>query len=111
MEFNDIFATRNKSFVKLNEAADYLSNIIRENVVIFEIDTQHSQVSFLTESKNIITCEYEMDNDRTLLREFSFEGVDSVLSNDNVDSLVSGKVSEMVTSLNENRYDTADGAF
>lgn len=111
MELSNIFLNRNKSFVKLSEAADYLSNIIRENVVIFEIETNEKKATFLTESKSLISCEYSLDEGKTVLTDFSVQGIDSILSDDRVDTLVSEEVSRMVNSLNEGRYDTAEYSF
>jgi len=54
MDFNDIFVSRDKSFVSLNEAADYLGRRLRENLVIFNIDDSKSEVSFISEKNHII---------------------------------------------------------
>ena len=58
MDIKDLFNMRDSSYVRLNNAADYLGRALRENVAIFEIDDSSKRITFLSESQNLLNCKY-----------------------------------------------------
>lgn len=111
MDFNDIFVSRDKSFVSLNEAADYLGRRLRENLVIFNIDDSKSEVTFISEKNNIIKCSYGYENEKVVLENFVVRDTEDVYSDERVDEAVTQGVSNFVRSLHESRYDKAESSF
>ena len=111
MKFDNLFNSRDKTFVRISEAADYLSRLLRENLSIFEIDDAHSKVTFLSEKNNFITCEYGTANGKMTMSEFIVESLESVTDDERIDEAVSKEVSEFVTNLSEDRFDKAEGSF
>lgn len=111
MNFNDIFKSRDKSFVALSEAADYLGRRLRENLVIFNIDDTKSEISFISEKNHLIECNYDFENERVVLENFKVTEVDELYSDERVDQQVTESVSNFVRSLHESRYDSAETAF
>jgi hypothetical protein len=45
MNFKNLFNNRNKSFVRLTEAGDYLGRRLRENLTVYEIDDANGKVT------------------------------------------------------------------
>jgi len=111
MDFNDIFVSRDKSFVSLNEAADYLGRRLRENLVIFNIDDSKSEVSFISEKNHIIECTYDYEKGKLILENFMVTEIDDLYSDEKIDERASNKVSEFVRSLHESKYDRAEDSF
>ena len=111
MDFNDIFVSRDKSFVSLNEAADYLGRRLRENLVIFNIDDSKSEVSFISEKNHIIECTYDYEKGKLILENFMVTEIDDLYSDEKIDEMASNKVSEFVRSLHESKYDRAEDSF
>ena len=111
MDLNDIFVSRDKSFVSLNEAADYLGRRLRENLVIFNIDDSKSEVAFISEKNRIINCSYGYENEKVVLENFVVSDIEDVYSDERVDETVSQEVSNFVRSLHESRYDNAESSF
>ena len=111
MDFNDIFVSRDKSFVSLNEAADYLGRRLRENLVIFSIDDSKSEISFVSEKNHLIECNYDYENDKVVLENFKVTEIEDIYSDERIDEQASNGVSEFVRSLHESKYDGAEDAF
>jgi len=111
MDFNDIFVSRDKSFVSLNEAADYLGRRLRENLVIFSIDDSKSEISFISEKNHLIECSYDYENDKVVLENFKVTEIEDIYSDERIDEQASNGVSEFVRSLHESKYDGAEDAF
>ena len=111
MNFDNLFKSRDKSFVRISEAADYFSRCLRENLSIFEINDNDSTVTFLSEKNNFISCEYGFTKGKMTLSDFVVEDLEEVTDDERIDAQVSKEVSDFVASLAENRFDRAEGAF
>jgi len=105
------FGSRDPHLTKLNEAVDYLSRTTRENLAVLNINNQNNQISMVSESDNLIKCDYEVLGGNVRLYNFSTEELSEVLSDTYMDNYTSGKVSDFVNSLRESKFDNADTNF
>ena len=92
MNINDIFASRDKNFVRLTLAQDYLSRLVRENMTVFNYDGTKHKVVFLTENEALISCKVDFAEEGATLSNFSVGTVNDVLSDERVDEIVSEEV-------------------
>ena len=111
MKFDNLFNSRDKSFVRISEAADFLSRSLRENLTIFEINDSDNKVTFLSEKNSFITCEYGTSDGKMTLSDFVVESLESVTDDERIDQTVSKSVSEFVVNLSDNRFDRAENTF
>jgi len=105
------FENRNKDLTNIHKAADYLSRSLRENLKVFSVDSANNKVTFLSESSKAIHCDYEISKGSAILTNFSTESLESMLSEQKIDSSISSTIEDFVKSLKENRYDVADTSF
>jgi len=111
MNFKNLFNNRNKSFVRLTEAGDYLGRRLRENLTVYEIDDANGKVTYISERNHLISCEYKEVKGKLTFANFVTENLDKIMSDDCVDTLVEGRVSDFVQSLVSDRYDKAEASF
>jgi len=111
MNFKNLFNNRNKSFVRLTEAGDYLGRRLRENLTVYEIDDANGKVTYISENNHLISCEYKEVKGKLTFANFVTENLDKIVSDDCVDTLVEGRVSDFVQSLVSDRYDKAEASF
>jgi hypothetical protein len=84
---------------------------LRENLSVFEINDKDNKVTFLSEKKNFITCEYSTEDGKMTLTDFVLEDLNSVTDDERIDSQVSEQVGDFVTALSHDRFDTAESTF
>ena len=82
---DSFFCSRDKQLTKINEAVDYLSRSTRENLAILNIDKQNNSISMVSESDNLINCDFEFVNGEVRLSKFSTTEVSEVLSDEYMD--------------------------
>jgi hypothetical protein len=111
MNLQNIFNNRNKNFARLSEAGDYLGRRLRENLVIYEIDDTQQQVTFVSESNHLISCNYNDTKGKLSFDNFSVTDLDAITSDEAIDMQVESKISEFVNSLHEDRFDKAETNF
>jgi|10_taG_2_1085330.scaffolds.fasta_scaffold04316_6 hypothetical protein len=108
MNVQDIFTSRDKNFVKLNIAQDYLSRLLRENMTIFNFDSYKKTATFLTEADRLIKCSVDFEDGGVILSKFDVGTVDDIFSDDRVDEQVSKNVTSFINNINSNEYGTAN---
>ena len=108
--FSKLFDHRDKKITHLTKLGDCIGRSIRENVVIFSIESENDTVTYLTESGKVITGEYSLDGDITLSR-ISIQESDVYKDVDKFDSLVSDKVSSLVSNICSTNYTSADSTL
>ena len=111
MELKNLLENRNTTFVRINEAADYLGTCLRENVVVFDVAANKHKATFLTESGYLIGSTYKIKDDVISLSQFEVENSEDILCDEKVDAFVSENVTGLVRSLNDNKYDSAENSF
>ena len=105
------FAMRDQSIAKLNMAMNYLSRVVRENIVLFDYDSRTSKASFLTENNLIVDCIVAENGDDVSLSELSVAEASDVYSNESVDGRVDESVRSFIGSLREDEYRSAETNF
>ena len=108
--FSKLFEERDKTITHLVKLGDCIARSLRENASLFAIDSNNSQVSYLTESGKVISGEYSMNNDVTLN---SIRIQDSSVFEDGeqLDSFVNEKIHSFVESIHYGEYSSADDSF
>ena len=111
MNLKNLFISRDKNYARITEAGDFLGRRLRENLVIFDIDDSKGNVTFVTESDHLISCDYKETKGRLTLENFIVESLDSVTSDEAIDRQVEMNVHKFMESLVSDRYDTAEINF
>ena len=111
MNLESLFFNRDKTYVRLSEAADNLSNIVRENLTIFDMDSKKSTVVFLSENDKIVQCQYKLNEDSVSLYDVTMENAQEVFSDKKLDGDVAHGISEMVRSVDTDSYGEANESF
>jgi len=111
MDIDKLFTNRNKSFARLCEAGDYLGRRLRENLTIYDIDDSTSKVTYISEKNNLISCTYKETKGKLTLESFEVEDIDSITSDEAIDSKVSSSVQQFLESIHKDRYDSAEFSF
>ena len=111
MNLKNLFVSRDKNFARITEAGDYLGRRLRENLVIFDIDDSKNSVTYVTESGNLVSCQYKEVKGRMTLENFVVENLEQITSDDAIDNRVEADVHSFMESLMVNRYDTAEINF
>lgn len=108
---NEYFSNRNETLTKVNAAMNYLSRIIRENVVLFDFDAKSDQVTYLTESNKLVSCKLVDSGNGIVLEGVKIDDALEMFSNEKVDSQVDASISKFVNSLRGDTYNTAQTNF
>ena len=111
MNLQNLFNNRNKNFARLSEAGDYLGRRLRENLVIFEIDDAQQTVTYVTESSNLICCNYKELKGKLTFENFVVDNLDTITSDEAIDLQVESQISRFVGGLVSDKYDTAEASF
>ena len=111
MNLKNLFVSRDKNFARITEAGDYLGRRLRENLVIFDIDDSKSNVTYVTESNHLVSCDYKEVKGRFVLENFLVEDLDKITSDEAIDNRVEGEVQKFMESLVSDRYDKAEVNF
>ena len=108
--FSQLFEDRDKKISYLIKLGDCIGRSLRENVILFSIDSQNKLVTYLTESNKVISGEYEIGKDVTLNK---IDLKDSSIFEDTelFDTFVSDKLHTFVESIHYNEYGSADTSF
>jgi hypothetical protein len=112
MDTKDIFLNRDRSFIKLTEAGDYLGRVLRENLVIFDVDSSDNSVTYLSESQKLVSCDYSLnENGKVIIDVVAVGEASDIFDDSKIDALVSEGVSEFVKNLSNTEFDEADKSF
>ena len=111
MKIEDILKIRDNSYARLVNSVDYLGRALRENVVIFDIDSVGETVTLLSESQHLLHCGYSVNDDNVKLSGFKIRPADDLMSDEAIDAFVAEKISGMIAGLGDSRYDKANDNF
>ena len=108
--FAKLFEERDKTITHLVKLGDCIARSLRENVSLFAIDSNNSQVSYLTESGKVISGEFSIDRDVKL---DSIKVQDSSVFEDGeqLDTFVNDKIHTFIESIHYGEYSSADDSF
>ena len=107
----DSFLYRDQSIATVNMAMNYLSRVVRENIVLFDYDARTNSASFLTDSQQLVEGVVVVKDGNVSLQNLTANDVNEVYSNESVDSKVTDSVSEFIGSLREDKFSAADNSF
>jgi len=82
------FFGRDQSIAKVNLSMNYLSRIVRENMVLFDFDAKNDKASFLTESNLIVDCTIIETAVGVCLQNIQVNEANNLYSNQSVDTRV-----------------------
>jgi len=106
------FSTRDQSIAKINMAMNYLSRVVRENMVLFNYDARTSKVSFLTENNLMVDCVAAFDERGNIsLQDMSVNDAAVLYSDESVDTRVNESVRSFISNLREDEYRDAESSF
>jgi len=108
--FSQLFEERDKKISYLIKLGDCIGRSLRENVTLFSIDSQNQLVTYLTESNQVISGNFEFGKDIVLN---NIDISDSSIFEDNevFDSYVTKKLHTFVESIHYSEYKSADTSF
>ena len=109
---SNTFSTRDQSIAKINMAMNYLSRVVRENIVLFDYDARTSKVSFLTENNLMVDCVAAFDERGNIsLRDMSVNEASVLYSDESIDERVNESVRSFISNLREDEYRDAEANF
>jgi hypothetical protein len=108
--FSRIFEERDKTITHLVKLGDCIGRSIRENVMLFSMDGNNEQVTYLTESGKVITGNFNISEDVKLL---NIKVQDSSVFDDEetFDGFVNEKMHSFIESIHYSEYGEADDSF
>jgi len=103
---------RNQELTDLNRSADFLGRTLRENVELHSMDSANSQAKFITESGKLISTSYATTPEGdTQFTDVVVEDVETITSDDYVDSVVSENIHKFIRDIRADEYNTAEVRF
>ena len=108
--FSKLFEERDKTITHLVKLGDCIARSLRENLSLFAIDSNNSQVSYLTESGKVISGNYNIDTDISL-NHIKVQDSSIFEDGEHYDSFVNDKIHSFVESIHYGEYSTADDSF
>ena len=107
----NFFESRDKHLSKLTEAVEFLGRKVRENLMIFEIESSTNSLAMVSESDKYITCNYDLHEGAVHLLNIEAKPLKEYFSDECIDSMVSDKVAEFVGDIQEDKFSDAEGKF
>ena len=108
--FSKLFEERDKTITHLVKLGDCIARSLRENVSLFGIDSNNSQVSYLTESGKVISGNYSMEKDVTI-NNIKVQDSSVFEDGEQLDTFVNEKIHSFVESIHYGEYSSADESF
>lgn len=108
--FTHLFEERDKKITQLVKLGDCIGRSLRENVMLFSIDGDNNEVTYLTENRKVITGKYTIDENVGI---HNIRVEDSSVFEDGTrfDEFVSDKIQGFVESIHYGEYASADNNF
>lgn len=108
--FSKLFEQRDKTITHLVKLGDCIARSLRENVSLFAIDSNNSEVSYLTEGGKVISGNFKIDKDVSINH---IDVQDSSIFEDSekLDVFVNKKIHSFVEGIHYGEYTTADDSF
>lgn len=92
-------------------AMNYLSRVVRENMVLFDFDARTQRASFLTESNLLVDCVVGTETGNVSLHDIQVNEANTLFSNESVDGRVNESVGAFISSLRNDEYTDAENSF
>ena len=108
--FSKLFEERDKTISLLVKLGDCLSRSLRENVTLFSIDSNNSQVTYLSESNKVISGDFEINQD-VKIKKIKVQDSSIFEDGQEYDSFVNEKIHSFVEGIHYGEYSSADNSF
>ena len=108
--FSKLFEERDKTITHLVKLGDCIARSLRENVSLFAIDSNNSQVSYLTEGGKVISGDYKIDKDISL-NHIKVQDSSIFEDGEHYDNFVNEKIHTFVENIHYAEYSSADDTF
>jgi len=108
--FSKLFEERDKTISLLVKLGDCLSRSLRENITLFAIDSNNSQVTYLSESNKVISGIFEIDED-VKIKKIKVQDSSIFEDGQEYDGFVNEKIHSFVEGIHYGEYSTADNSF
>ena len=108
--FSKLFEERDKTISLLVKLGDCLSRSLRENITLFAIDSNNSQVTYLSESNKVISGIFELDKD-VKIKKIKVQDSSIFEDGQEYDNFVDDKIHSFVEGIHYGEYSTADNSF
>ena len=108
--FSKLFEERDKTISLLVKLGDCLSRSLRENITLFSIDSNNSQVTYLSESNKVISGDFKISKDVKINH---IKVQDSSIFEDGkeYDTFVNDKIHSFVEGIHYGEYSSAEDSF
>ena len=108
--FPHLFEDRDRRVTLLVKLGDCLGRSLRENVILFSINSNDNKVTYLTESNKVIEGNYDL-NGNVVLSNINVQD-SSIFEDDSLyDQFVESKISNFIEKIHYNEVVEADNAF
>lgn len=108
--FSNLFERRNKTVSHLVKLGDCIGRSLRENVMLFSVESDGKHVTYLTESDKVISGYFDID-ENIKLSDIRVQSVDVYKNPEVFDEFVNEKVSGLVSHIFNTEYGGADHTF
>ena len=108
--FSRLFEERDKTITHLVKLGDCIGRSIRENVMLFSMDGNNDQVTYLSESGKVITGSFSIDEDVTL-KNIKVQDSSVFEDEESFDGFVNEKMHSFIESIHYSEYGDADDSF
>ena len=105
-----MFEKRDRKLLTLIKLGDCLGRSLRENVILFNVDSKDNSVIYLTETNQVIRGTYAIDDD-IKISDIELFSTDKFEDQDKFDSLVEQKISNLTHTLYQSNFSSADTSF
>lgn len=108
--FSNVFEDRDKRVSLLVKVGDCLGRSLRENVILFSINSYDGKVNYLTESNKVIEASYDL-NKNVVLSNINVQDA-SVFDDDELyDQLVETKINKFIENIHYSELAEANHSF
>ena len=108
--FTRLFEERDKTISRLVKLGDCIGRSLRENVMLFSIDSGSEEVTYLTEGRKVISGNFKIDADVSL-HNIRIQETSVFEDGAAFDNFVSEKMHSFIESIHYSEYSDADDTF
>ena len=108
--FSRLFEERDKTITHLVKLGDCIGRSIRENVMLFSMDGNNDQVTYLSETGKVITGSFSIDED-VALKNIKVQDSSVFEDDESFDGFVNEKMHSFIESIHYSEYGEANDSF
>jgi len=108
--FSRLFEERDKTITHLVKLGDCIGRSIRENVMLFSLDGNNDQVTYLSEGGKVITGSFDISEDVSL-KGIKVQDASVFEDSEAFDGFVNEKMHSFIENIHYSEYGEADDSF